>query len=239
MGNAQIKKWMHISEMGGNYWVLPIYSSLNGYAKRKSISGPSQDFYDLGLYISIKLDILPVIINRLNSGYKKLLNQVKVVDDSYVCKESRDGYALDVNPEQKHEMLIDIDSFFFEFNSCSELICNFLYSIYSYSGKEMPKKKIGDKLRQIIVQNKIASDWFVKLDKHRNFFIHDGAPYIAFDMTNAPNEYELLIMKKNIKNFENENEFIRLADLDEIAHGFLASTMALQEYLIEYLKKMR
>ena len=131
-----------------------------------------------------------------------------------------------------YELLADIDALFFEINATWEPMKKMFSSLHKHAGKEIPEN-IGKKISCILAQN----DWFQLLDKHRNFFMHEGAPSIAIDLSNAP-EFDLLIMKENVKVFSDPNTFVPLSDLNIIVEGFSASKQDLQRYLVSLFETL-
>jgi hypothetical protein len=68
----------------------------------------------------------------------------------------------------------------------------------------------------------------------RNFLLHQGAPYVAVDVSNQE-KLDLLVMKENIKSFEDESKFFRLSALNGAVQDFLGARVALQKALIKLL----
>jgi hypothetical protein len=102
-------------------------------------------------------------------------------------------------------------------------------------GKELSTKQAKN---LIIEQHKLASksiDWYVDLDKHRNLFMHDVAPYLAVDVSNV-DKYDILIMNKNLRKFDDDKQFIRLSQLAKIYTGFNNALDIIRSYLIKVIK---
>ena len=62
-----ITKWLHLNEMGGDPWVLPIWGAVNEAIKAKKVPTISKDLSELGLHVSIRLNVLPRVVRRLLS----------------------------------------------------------------------------------------------------------------------------------------------------------------------------
>ncbi len=234
----KVEKWLHISEMGGDPWILPIYTALNDAIDQGKLAQPSKEFNELGLYISIRLNMLPRIINRINKEFGLLLKNTELTEESYVYTKDKEGSALEIDNDLKYHLLIDIDSFIFELNSCCDLMLDFLFQTYILIGRKIEREEIGRELRKIIEKEGSNADWFIELDTHRNTLIHKIAPYIAIDISNGLQFADLIIMKENLKLFDDQKKFIRLSDLDRIVHGFLNARVILQSHLIEDIKKL-
>jgi hypothetical protein len=231
-----ISKWLHINELGGDPWVLPIWGAIINAVERGDCNPVDPEINELGIYISTRLNMLPRIIQRIKSGWHTLYSEIKSYDEKYVFSTGKEGFALPVNDNVKFQLLIDIDSFLFETNSCSELMTEFFFRLLRHRNIPCKKDKAGDKIKIILTENGQNPDWFVLLDKERNFFIHNAAPYIAIDISREPPD--LLIMKENIKDFSDPKKFTKLSELDQIVKGFWEAKNILQKHLIQiYLEE--
>lgn len=94
------------------------------------------------------------------------------------------------------------------------------------------------RIKKIIESKGFDTKWFQDLDSHRNFFIHEGAPYVAVDVSKGRNEYDLLFMKENLKSFKDSSKFVRLSELDKIIQGFISARHTLQQHLVEFIQKI-
>jgi hypothetical protein len=106
----------------------------------------------------------------------------------------------------------------------------FFSDIYKLHGREIKKEYSGKELKRILIENGQDANWFALLDKDRNFFIHHATPYIAIDISVDPPD--LLIMKENLKSFNDSNTFTRLSELDTVLKGFRKAIHILQDHLI-------
>ena len=88
--------------------------------------------------------------------------------------------------------------------------------------------KVGLKIKSVIENAKQNPSWFSVLAGHRNFFIHEAAPYIAIEISSGTGSYELLIMREHLKSFKDNKKFIRLSELNEIVQGFINSKPIIQ-----------
>lgn len=233
-----IRKWLHINEMGGDSWVLPIWSAIHQATKEGRMNA-LQEMGELTLHVSTKLNMLPSIIARINKGCQSLYQLIEKHEPDHECSKERDGYAFNIPDDLKYRLLIDIDSLFFELNSTCELMSSVLICIYKHTGKSINKKTAGSEIKNLIASTGSDPKWFSDLDSHRNFFMHEGAPYIAVDLTNSPNHADLIIMKENLKIFDDSKKYILLSELNEIVSGFSEGRQILQEHIIRYLNSVR
>ncbi len=232
------KKWIHINTKLGDPWILPIWSAVNdseGLEKSKPI--PMETKSQLGLSISTRLDMLPRIVHRINMEVNDIYKLTKTHRDEHIFTAQNEGHVFEIEENLKYNLLLDIDSLLFELNSVCELMANLFFVLYKGLGKTIEKKKVGIIIKKIIEDAGKTSDWFVELDSHRNFFMHEGAPYFAVDVTNGPGKYDLLIMKENITIFDDHSKFIKLSEINSIMEGFLGAKPIIQKHLIDLYKE--
>ncbi len=228
------EKWIHINAKVGDPWILPIWSAVNdaeSIGKSKPILKEIKS--QLGLSISTRLDMLPRIVHRINEEVADVYKAIEAHSTDHIFTIRKDGCALDIDEDLKFNLLIDIDSLLFELNSVCELMTNLFFELYTHAGKKLDKKKVGLIIKKVIEGSGISSDWFIDLDEHRNFFMHEGAPYFAVDISKDQRKFDLLIMKENIKNFDDHSKFIKLSEINKIVEGFLYSKQLIQQHLID------
>ena len=231
------EKWIHINTKVGVPWILPIWSAVNdaeSTGKSKPISKEIKS--QLGLSISTRLDMLPRIVHRINEEVAEVYKTVENHSSDHIFTTKKEGYAFDINENLKFNLLIDLDSLLFELNSVCELMTNLFFELYTHASKKIDKKKVGLIIKKLIEGSGKSSDWFIDLDTHRNFFMHEGAPYFAVDISKDQGKFDLLIMKENIKNFDDQSKFIKLSEINSIVEGFLYSRQLIQQHLIDLYK---
>ncbi len=232
-----ITKWLHISELGGDPWILPIWTAVNEAVKSGKATDLQPEVYRLGLHVSLRLNILPRVVKRVNSNTLLLYRIIREHGPEYVSTEAIRGYAFPVDDDLKYSLLADIDALLFELNSVCELMKNLFGLLQAHIGRPIHKDKIGKALNDVLSQSTRNANWFAMLDEHRNFFMHNGAPYIAVDLSNEPVGLEILIMKENIKSFTDPAKFVSLSQINSIVQGFIDSKQKLQDYLISLFKQ--
>jgi hypothetical protein len=233
------EKWIHINTEVGDPWILSIWSAVND-AERSGKSKPisKEVKSQLGLSISTRLDMLPRIVRRINEEVSEVYEGIEDHKSEHISTAQREGYAFNIKENLKFNLIVDIDSLLFELNSVCELMTNLFFVLYTHAGKTLEKKKVGLAIKGIIEGSGESSDWFIDLDNHRNFFMHEGAPYFAVDVSKGHGRYDLLIMKENIKIFDDHSKFIKLSEINAIVKGFLLSKPLIQGHLIELYKEL-
>ena len=233
-----IKRWKHISEFGGDPWVLPIWNSIHKAIPENTIRKSQRKLSELALYISTKLNMMPHIIERVNKECNEIWEVTKKGDKEGDYWNGHEGRALLLDDDLIYNLIIDLDSLMFELKSCLELMRQFLLQIYQVSNSKISHKQINNEFKNIVLKDGMNATWYDDLEKHRTFFIHLGAPYIAIDLTNEEKYYDLIIMKENLKKFDNRKKFLLLSDLNKIVNGFLKARGALQEHIIKHLENI-
>lgn len=229
-----VQRWVHIAEMGSNPWVLPIWNAVNRKVEAGLINQPGQSMYDLGLSLTTHLNMIPKIGCRLEKSLISLrANVCATLNEESIFSNESNGYALRINDDLKYELLIDRSTFLFQINLTWELQKKLFKSIRDWLGQPI-KESLGVEVQKVVGGN----DWFPALDNLRNFFMHEGAPYIAFDVTKGSDFIELIIMKENVSDFKNLDTFIKIDMLNEIVKGFSSANTSLQNYLIDLINDL-
>lgn len=227
-----VKRWLHLSELGGDQWVLPVWGAVNAAVEARKVHRLSDACYNLGLHVSTRLNILPRVVRRVNEGTSQLLAAARAHGPEDVFTKSEDGYAFPVDNDLKYCLLADIDSLLFELNSACELMMQLFGLLHSHVGCPVKKGELGKAVRDAVGGTPEDFSWFQSLDKHRNFFIHEGAPYLAVDVSEEPDAYDLLIMRKNVRRFTSPKQYVALSEVNAIVQGFLGAKGKLQQHLI-------
>lgn len=212
--------------------MLPIWTAANEAVTSGEVAPLPPKLRNLGLHVSTRLNILPCVVKRLNSNTNLLYEKAKEHDLEYVFTEEKSGYTFRVDNNLIYPLLADIDALLFELNSACELMKSLFALLRSHVDQPIPKKQLGRTIKDVLKQCGQNADWFKMLGKHRNFFMHEGAPYIAVDLSNEPAKLDLLIMKENVTAFADPDRFVSLSEINHIVHGFIAAKQCFQDYLV-------
>ena len=227
-------KWIHINTNVGDPWILPIWTAVNdAESSRKASPIPKEVKAQLGLSISTRLDMLPRIVSRINHEVNKVYKATKAHKIEHIFTKHKEGYVFDIEENLKFNLLIDIDSLLFELNSVCELMTSLFFVLYTHIGKPIKNEEVGLTIKGVIEGAGKSSDWFQELDNQRNFFMHEGAPYFAVDISGGSGKYDLLIMRENIKFFDDHSKFIKLSEINSVVEGFVLAKPIIQGHLIE------
>ncbi len=228
-----VTKWLHIDYIAGDRWVLPVWTAVNRAAERGQVGPLPDELGQLGLHVSTRLSMIETLIRRINGCAHRLAELIATREPHHEFTAPDNGYAFPLPAEFKYAFLIDLDALLFEVNSCCELMGRLFEKLYAHAGKALPRTPVGLTIRQVLEAAGQDAGWFVKLDGHRNFFTHQGAPYFAVDLSKAHDgQYDLLIMKRNLQSFEDESQFVRYSEMKQIVAGFQTSKAVIQQHLM-------
>jgi len=159
-------------------------------------------------------------------------------EEMHVFSDGVEGIALPLDNVLRNQLITDLDSLFFELNSVCELMEKLFEGLYHAARQPIAKGATREKIKSVISSSKQDSAWFRTLDNYRNFLIHDGAPDIALDISNGSEKYDLIIMKKNIKEFKDPDDFVKLSELKEMVQSFSIVKGVLREHFIGLFDKL-
>ena len=239
MTHMKIEKWIHINYEETDKWLFPIFNELRTSLRLKDDENLDQYFIKLSYHISTRLETLPIICERLNDGFNSIMDICKEkIEHINISSKNENGYVLEIDEKVKYSMILDIDSFLFEINSCLELIKKLIKKIYSLVDHKIDN--IDEEVKQLLIKKGQDIEWYRLLDSERNFFIHEGTPFFAIDYTNHTiGQYDILIMKDNIHSFDQKKKYYRLSEFSKILNGFHKSKNIIADYLMLVCKKYR
>ena len=228
-----VTKWLHVDYVAGDRWVLPIWTAVNHAVERGQVGPLPDELRQIGLHVSTRLSMIATLIQRIDTSALSIEELIAARKPHHEFTASRNGYTFPLPDGFKYALLVDLDALLFEVNSCCELMVRLFEKLYEYAGKTLPRGPVGRSIRQVLELAGQDAFWFVKLDGYRNFFIHHGAPYFAVDLSEADaGQYDLLIMKRNLQSFADENQFMRYSELRQIVEGFQSSKVIIQQHLV-------
>jgi hypothetical protein len=235
---AAIKRWKHIEDIGGDLWVLRIWRSIHAAVDDGRMMECPKKFSELALHVSTRLTMLRFIVERINKECIDLWTICDARDKEGDYWSGHEGYSLRVDDKLKYNLAIDLDSLLFEFNSCLELMRQFVFAVYKHTNKIVNKNEKEKLFKGIILSGVAHKEWYDKLEKHRNDFIHLAAPYVIIDLTHEGKYYDLIITKEHLRKFDDNNKFVLLSELNIIVNGFQKARSALQKHLVDYIDNL-
>src|SRR5436190_7965843 len=231
-------EYLHIDyEPPSRGWLLRIMKRLNESSsstlrERVSTWGSSH-LKEMSFALATKLTMLSQVICRVDQQLRRLSEQL--IDESKINECIRRGAAYRIADKVlPYELLIDIDSFLFESRSAYEIVghflCQFFDHILGCSLNEAELKKLLD-------ARNIDTRWIEELRENRIMFFHKTAPWIVLEIVSRkPLRFELLVLKKNVKDFTDPDAYIRFEQLPTIYRGFESSLKVLHQWVLEKIQ---
>lgn len=186
---------------------------------------------EMGLALSTKLAMLSLAVDRLDERIQRLYHHLAVEKlKVQTCIRDKAAYLV---PESllPYEILLDIDGFLFESRSVYEIVGKFIKEFHT---KILCQRLTEDEIKNMMALKAIDTRWIEELRTDRILFFHKTAPWIALEMKSEnPAKFEILIMKRDLKDFSNSQDYIGLEQLRDIFSGFKASMGAIYAWLIE------
>jgi hypothetical protein len=260
--NSIPKAVIHINFLPGEllFDARPLWTALNFATSKGNVPTLSQkSAEELGataIHLGTRDYMLRAAIRELNAATKAIWDFVPTAVDVRSVPNTRVMRGRGVE-EARDRVLLATDSFLYECRSFLELLAGFAYEMLVGIGKT-PRGKQQLSTRQTVVlvdrggklrthdfllflcdQLHIATDWFVFLSAHRNFFTHKATPYCAVEeIENAPAKYDLLIMRTNILDFStaDPNDYFRISECSAVSAGLRCLGGAVQNHLLNLLQ---
>jgi hypothetical protein len=228
---------MHIGYQPNESWLLTIMTRLHGSSnatlRDRMKSWGDSPVREMGFSLSTKLALLPLVVRQLEDDFHCLGEQLN--DDHRVRQCVQTGSAYPVADKRlAFKVVADIDSFLFESRSAYEIVGRFLKELFQYV---LDKKIDEEGIRACLELRGLDTKWIDELREKRIEFFHKTAPWVAVRIVSEqPLSFGLVIMKKDIKNFTNRNDYFHLEALRDIYQGFAASMTQLHAWINEEIE---
>ncbi len=230
---------LHVSYLPNGSFVLPIISRLQGstkphvreLAKKWSTTALSL----LGASLSTKVTMLGLLATRY---YARLIPlQTELAQRKDLDEHLRRGAAW--TPAQRalpYELLIELDSFVFEFRSAYEILGKFLRA---FSQEILAKPITETDLLKVLSDRGIDTAWARELQERRKFLFHEHAPWLAYRVNKTnPLDSELIFLAHADADATNPEESISQRTLGSIYAGFESALTELQAWAVRDIGKL-
>jgi hypothetical protein len=190
---------------------------------------------EMGLALSTKLAMLSQTVNRFDHQLQRLAGYLKKDDEKINECLHKDASYMVPDKELPYEILVDIDSFLFESRSTYEIIGHFLSEfIKRILGLEVSESE----LKEMLASQGIDIRWIEELRKGRILFFHRTAPWIALEINSInPLKFELLVLKRDVKEFTDTDDYFHFDQLREIYQGFGSSMGAMYQWVLDQIEE--
>lgn len=226
-----VTRWLELAMLGRDPWILPIWGAASDAARAERVPPLTDALGQLGLHISIRLDLLPHVARRINQGTSEVYERAREHGPEHVFTQTAQGYAFPMDDDLKYRLIADIDALLFEVNACWELMRTLFQLVRAHVGQPIVggRDRVTDELKLALGGG--SDEWFAWLDRQRNFVAHVGTPYLSINVTND-GAWELLVTKEHPTTFSDPKKFFRYSELVDVVRGFNGAKQALQAHLI-------
>lgn len=226
-----IKQWLHLSELGSDPWVLPIYTAWNKAVAEDRVAPRTDAVTEVGLHITTRLNLIHHVMRRLERDFSTLVKEV----DKHVTKEHQytpdhEGIALSVNDHMKYLTIADFHSIISEVDACIDRMKVFMETLHDHVAQHITDKQRVEMINSWMKARGIDPTWFNRLASARNFIAHVGAFYLALDTSEA--DLDLLLVNGNTKHFDDPSTYVRVSSVMDIINGFVECGDAMQTHLV-------
>ncbi|AXF07221.1 hypothetical protein CUJ91_04290 [Paraburkholderia graminis] len=230
-----ITQWLHLSELGSDPWVLPIYTAWNKAVTENRVAVRPDAVNEAGLHITTRMNLVRHIVRRLQRDLSALVKEV----NQHVTEENQwtpdhEGISLRVDDHMKYLMIADLHSVISEVDACIDRMKAFMETLYDHVGQHITDKQRIEIINSWMKERGVDPNWFKRLASARNFIAHVGAFYIALDTTES--SWDLLLVKGNLRQFDDPRTYVRFSSVMEIMDSFLECREAMQAHLVALLE---
>lgn len=170
-------------------------------------------------------------MHRLRQDWTTLAKEIdKHVTKQHQYTPGREGIALPVDDDMKYLMIADFHSILSEVDACIEGMKKFTRALHDHVNQPVTKQQCIEMIDSWMHARGIDPTWFSEMAGCRNFIAHDGSFYLALDTTES--SWDLLLVKKNVKQFDDPSTYVRFSRVVEIVECFLDCRGAMQAHLV-------
>lgn len=214
-------RYIDICYHSGQFWGAKIASrakkSLSATIQQAMASWESNPLRELCLAVSTKHAMVKHIAHRIDNLHAQLSKEMSNLAKLDQCLREGTCFPLS-RVGLAFEILIDVDSFVFESRSAYEIMGKFLRGFFKEILAEELKE---ERLLEALKQANVDTGWVTELREIRKVLFHETAAWIAIRViSTSPVYFELVICKKDTKDFSDPDDFIRFEELRKIYSGF-------------------
>lgn len=192
---------------------------------------------ELMLALTTKLAVLKRVVDHFNTNLDRLQHLLRNDEQRVRTFLGRSDAAYPIRDrELPFDIVLDIDAFVFETRSTYEIFGAFL--------REFFKRVLGetvdeDALKKVLQNQGIDTRWIEELKNDRISFFHHTAPWIAGRIASQELRFELLVLKRDVPDLSNADEYISFEELRHIHTGFDNSQAAILAFLTQRVQDFK
>jgi hypothetical protein len=210
-------------------WVNSIWAAFNEAEKRGAVT-KSRKFLagSDGVYISVKINFLNIIYNRIDSNVEKILEVAK----NYDRKNSGSKYCFEgIDNETIHTLILDLETYFRQIYSIIEFIEKFTEKTFKY----INNREKADYEKFLLELNYKNKKWYGWVKEIRHSLTHHKSLWLGVTIDKP---YDIIIEKTHSAQPLNEEGCLSFSDLKLINRDFIKFLWNSQKKLITYYKNL-
>ena len=182
----------------------------------------------LALSLATKLEVRDRVARRFRDLMQTLLAEVDGAEDLGYLLEG--GYVFTPGDSGiLYDTCAAVDSVIFESRSAYEMTGKF---VTRFCEVILNRRVTQEDLIRVLTDAGQDVAWIQELRDSRILFFHNTAPWIALEIhARDPLQFQLVVMKENLENFDDRSKFITQEDLANVWDGYERSMSALKSWL--------
>jgi hypothetical protein len=174
--------------------------------------------------------MLDQVVSRIDRQLRRMGEQIKDKRHLDWCLSTGNNTAYQIRDKAVFfKTLVDLDSFLFESRSIYEIVGKFLQEFF----KQILRRNLSEnKLKSALTRARIDVQWIDELRENRILFFHETAPWVAAHVVSrTPLKLELVVLKKNFRQFTNPKDYVHFEQLRNIYRGFRSAMPAMYQWV--------
>jgi hypothetical protein len=239
-GKEMIRDYFWIDYTPREQWVLSITARVqqsdSPILQQRWKEAAQSALTELPLALATKFMVMSITIDRLNAHIRELSKDFdENPDEVKSCIAAKAAYGTQ-NSRLAFEIVADIDAWIFEFRSTYEILYAF---VKEFSARILNCKVNDEKILKAILRAKgYNTDWIDFLNDERNLFVHQTAPWFAIEITSGTPQYEVVLLKRNVRNLDDPQSYVRIEQYRAVDKGFREALDALREWIFKEIEKI-
>ncbi len=183
---------------------------------------------ELALALATKLEVRQRVARRFRELMQRLFEEVEDAEDIGHLLEG--GYVFSpTDPGLLYDICDSVDSVLFESRSAFEITGKF---VVRFCDVILNRGVTQEDLIRVLNDAGHDVSWVEELRGNRILFFHETAPWIALEIQERePLQFQLLVLKENLKDFDDPSKFITQSELSDVWDGYENSMTVIKEWL--------
>ena len=182
----------------------------------------------LALALATKLEVRQRVARRFRELMQRLFEEIEDAGDIGHLLEG--GYVFTATePGLLYDICASVDSVLFESRSAYEITGRF---VGRFCEVILNRRVTQEDLVGVLDDAGHDVSWVEELRGNRILFFHETAPWIALEIQERePLQFQLLVLKENLKDFDDRSKFLTQSELQDAWDGYEKSMVVIKEWL--------